>query len=542
MSVLFVKHRSTGTSPAVAGVALAAVFLAAATGVVAAQQPRAQQPSAQQPSPSRSSAQPPAAQQPANADDAAVGEGLAVVAAIEQTVVAAIARSAPSVVAIARVPRSVDAGGGASALTFNLPGLDRSLVDPTSPDYVPAEYASGVILSEDGMILTCYHVLDDPQANDYYVWWQGQARQADVQRGSAVVQAGDPWTDLAVLKIDARGLPAMTMGDATQLRRGSFVITLGNPYATARDGRASAGWGIVSNLQRTAVPVQERGSDGTPTLPQRDVLHQFGTLIQTDARLNHGSSGGALVNLRGEMIGLTTSLAAVAGYESAAGYAIPIDSSTLQTIAQLRAGRQPAFGFLGVEPADTPDRRGARVSQVVPGMPAADAGLQAGDLILAVDGQPIEGAVGLFREMSRRRAEVQVRLTIARSGAIDPEMTRQVDVRLGKKQLPASRPAYSIHAEPIWRGMQVDFSTALPASRLMATPETRRTAVAITRVDPDTPAWRAGLRAGQFVDGVAAVKIDRPQQFYEAVQGVDGPVTIDVVGPLGRSEPVVVRP
>ena len=114
-------------------------------------------------------------------------------------------------------------------------------------------------------------------------------------------------------------------------------------------------------------------------------LHELGTLIQTDAKLNLGTSGGALVNLKGDMIGLTTSLAAVTGQDSAAGYAIPIDKPMIAIIDQMRAGRTPAFGFLGIEPTDVTGDwrargvRGAVVRQVVGGMPASTARIRSGD-------------------------------------------------------------------------------------------------------------------------------------------------------------------
>src|SRR5207253_7102267 len=126
----------------------------------------------------------------------------------------------------------------------------------------------------------------------------------------ATVKAADPWFDLALLKVEGAGLKPISFGDGHSVKKGAFVIALGNPYAIARDGKPSASWGIISNLQRQAPPPRTatRASDG------RETLHHYGTLIQTDARLELGTSGGALVNLKGEMIGLTTSLAALSGH------------------------------------------------------------------------------------------------------------------------------------------------------------------------------------------------------------------------------------
>lgn len=485
-------------------------------------------------------AQPPSGAAPPASGTA--GDAVGMLVAAEQAVQTAIERTAPSVVAIARVRRG-ERRDAAAQFNFNLPGIQRPLVESLRPEVVPTEFGSGVILSDDGAILTCYHVVDAPAENDYYVWiaprdgvvGDGNPLPARVQPLAGRVRAGDPWTDLAVIQVDAEGLPPMPMGDASQLRRGSFVVSLGNPYATARDGRASASWGIVSNLQRSAPPANEDSGNITPP----EALQEFGTLIQTDARLNLGSSGGALVNLRGEMIGLTTSLAAVAGYEQAAGYAIPIDRPTLSTIAQLREGRTPAFGFLGVEPIDLEGNRGALVRRVVPGMPADRARIRAGDVIVAVDGQRIADAQALFREMSRRGADAEVQMTVVSSADGNQ---RTVTARLGKKRLALSRPGYSEVPEPSWRGMQVDFASALPPERLLRSGLGSQGETAVLRVDPDSAAWRAGVRPGQLVIEAAGKAVDRPEDFFQAVEGKKGQVELKLEDRIGSVDTVVVDP
>ncbi|WP_164103362.1 trypsin-like peptidase domain-containing protein [Candidatus Laterigemmans baculatus] len=477
-------------------------------------------------------AQQPVAQQPAAQPPAAAQDAVRLMRAAEQTVERAIERAAPSVVALARVRREEGGRDAAVDFNFNLPGVQRPLLEATRPEAVPTEFGSGVILSADGAILTCYHVVDDPRANDYYVWIGsdagGAVDSARDRRGPypARVLAGDPWTDLAVLQIEAADLPAMPMGDASELRRGSFVVSLGNPYATARDGQASASWGIVSNLQRAAPPQPTLAGE----LARPESLQEFGTLIQTDARLNLGSSGGALVNLQGEMVGLTTSLAAVAGYEQPAGYAIPIDPATLATIAELRSGRAPAFGFLGVEPMDLPGGRGALIRRVVPGMAADRAGIRSGDIVVGIDGQPITDAEVLFREMSRRPADAEVQLEVVSPGRAE---RRTLTARLGKKRLALSRPGYSQVPEPSWRGMQVDFASALPPGRLLRSGVGRNGEAAVLRVDPDSPAWRAGVRPGQLLVEAAGEAVVRPEDFYAAVAQQEGVVQLRLEQRLG---------
>ncbi|QDV66338.1 Periplasmic serine endoprotease DegP precursor [Rosistilla carotiformis] len=458
----------------------------------------------------------------------------------------AIDRAGRSVVAIARVRKDLPADAMGD-LKFNLPGLGRPLIDPSNPAFVPTEFASGVIVSADGDVLTNFHVLDDPKQNDYYVWHRGIGSQAVVQATPAEVLAGDPWTDLAILRIEnAKDLPAIKMGDASQIQRGMFVISLGNPYAIARDGYPSASMGIVSNLQRAAAPRPDKESRGQA--PPSQQLHEFGTLIQTDAKLNLGTSGGALVNLQGEMIGLTTSLAAVAGYEQSAGFAIPIDKSMRAAIDKLREGKTPAFGFLGLEPADLPEPqrarglRGAIVRQVLQGMPAQRAGLRSGDLITKIDGQPIDGAAGLFREMSRRPANAHVQMTLLQGNPLtDDFQSKIVDVTLGKKYLALTKPGYSRFPEPSWRGLRVDHGTALPPGQLFGFSRPREILpVAVISVDPGTPAWNAGLRPGQFVQKVGDKSVPDPDTFYELVKEQTDAVALTIVGPGDREQRISV--
>ena len=148
----------------------------------------------------------------------------------------------------------------------------------------------------------------------------------------------------------------------------------------------------------------------------RQTLHHFGTLIQTDAKLNLGASGGPLLNLKGEMIGLCVALAAVAGYETSAGYAIPVDATFRRVLEPLKEGREVEYGFLGVQPANLQAEevlaglRGVRVERVVPGTPAARCGLKPDDVITAVGDAPIHDADELILEVGRLPVEAVARL------------------------------------------------------------------------------------------------------------------------------------
>ena len=469
------------------------------------------------------------APEPAKVEVEKPADGLAIVASIELATTAAIEKAEQSIVAIARVRK--DQAPNVRADQLLVPGQFPFADAPENPDYVPTEFASGVVISADGLIVTCAHALDDAKRYDYYVWLDRRCYPANVVSKTAKVQASDPYTDLAVIKIDAQDLTPISYGDASSLRKGSFVISLGNPYATARDGQASASWGIVSNLRRTAI-----SRNSSDTLLAKESQHQFGTLIQTDARLNLGTSGGALINLRGEMVGLTTSLAALSGFEQSAGYAIAVDDMFKRVVDSLKTGHQPEFGFLGIQPEELRAHEraagfsGARVSLVLPGLPGDLAGLRNEDLIVEINSRPIEDRNGLFRELSQLPAGAEVDLTVHRPRNGDASGTSlHLKAKLSKKYIATSRPAFALHAPEQWRGMLVEYATAVPGELVRGgmNPQRRTNAkLAILSVDPDSPAWRAGLRAGHAILSVGSTRVSTPDEFYAAVKKSEGNVTV----------------
>lgn len=483
-------------------------------------------------------AQPPQPQSPS--------EGLAVAASIEAATIAAIEKAERSVVAITRVRR--DQVPAVRADQLIVPNQFPLADSPENPDFLPSEFASGVVVSRDGMIVTCAHALDDPRQYDYYVWLDKRVYTANVVARPAKVLASDPYTDLAILKIETDDLPSIEYGDAAQLRKGSFVISLGNPYATARDGQASASWGIVANLQRTAPP--RPGAENS--LLAKESQHQFGTLIQTDARLNLGTSGGALINLQGQMVGLTSSLAALSGFEQSAGYAIAVDDMFRRVVETLMSGHQPEFGFLGIQPEELrPLERqagltGARVSLVLPGLPGDQAGLRNDDCITEVNSRPIDDRNGLFRELSQLPAGAQIELTVLRPRRGEAQFTPlKLKATLSKKYVATSRPAYALHGPVPWRGMLVEYVTAMPSELMRGGPiAQRRTGakLAVLSVEPDSPAWRAGLRAGHAVLSINGARLFSPEEFYTQAAKSQDSVQLQVYRGTDRLETVTVDP
>lgn len=476
---------------------------------------------------------------------------LALASAIEEATISAIDRAESSVVAIARIAR-----GRVPAVQLDQMNIDQFRMGnpfplqntPDSPDFVPTLFGSGIVISDDGFIVTCSHVLDDPREHDYYVWLDKQSYMARVVGLPAKVLASDPFSDLAVLKIDASNLRPATFQERA-LRKGQFVIALGNPQAIARDGQPSASWGIVSNLQRVAPADSASGESG------KDTIHHFGTLIQTDAKLTMGMSGGALINLKGEVVGMTTALAATTGYEQAAGFAIATDAMFQRVVESLKAGKLPEFGFLGIQPDDLRSFEkslgfsGARVSVVIPGLPGEQAGLRTDDVIYQVDGAQVEDRRDLFRELSQAAAGSQVKLYVRRfrPGRSAPDAL-QLSATLSKKPPNPRWPGYAVDSPAKWRGLLVDYATAISSDRTRGgLGGNRRTSfkVAVQSVDPDTPAWQAGLRPGYGILSVHGTDVQEPQDFYHAVddpQLATQSIELRIVRPDGRAESIEVAP
>lgn len=449
--------------------------------------------------------------------------GLQAAAAIERVLVDVIAQNEKSVVAVARVRREEPDSGFAIELRPDAFGrrftpLDKQL--PTDPDFIPNEYATGVIIDPGGLILTAYHALGEN--SDYYV------TTFDRRVHKATVRAADPRSDLAVLAINAAGLPAIRLGDGANLKKGRIVIALGNPYAIARDGQVSAAWGIVANMARKSPALTD---DYEPS--GKATLHRYGTLIQTDAKLNLGTSGGPLLDLGGRMVGLVTSLPPATGYEQSAGYAIPVDGTFRRVLRALKQGREVEYGFLGIQPVNLTMRerseglQGMRVHRIQPGpgTPAYQSGLRPADIITAVGGKPVHDADELVLEVGRLPVESRVELTILRDSQV-----RRLSVTLGKypvrgKKIITNRP-------PHWRGLRVDYPTVLVEgdSRLGPAAGYFEDAVLITEVESTSPAWSAGLRPGMSISHVGSKAVHTPRQFRALIAGRPGPVEVRLTG------------
>lgn len=446
--------------------------------------------------------------------------GVEVAAAVEKTLVDAIAKNERSVVAIARVRK--EQPGETFQMEFRPDPFGRrpmplSPPQPTDPDFIPNEYGAGVVVDRAGLILTACHLLGEE--SDYYI------TTADRKTYKATVKGADPRSDLAVLSIEAGDLVPITFGNGLELKKGQIVLSLGNPHAIARDGQVSAAWGIVANLARKAPSLpSESDPSGRPT------LHHYGTLIQTDSKLSLGASGGPLLNLKGEMVGLNVVLPTTAGGEAVTGYAIPVDPTFRRAVETLKQGREVEYGFLGIQPTNLAPQevlagmQGMRVGQVMGGTPAARAGLKANDVVTAVDGKPIHDADGLVLNVGKLPSEATTRLTVLRD-----KSPRTIEVTLTK---------YAVHGrkvvtvvDPAWRGLRVDYPTAVAEEEGRARGGSPfADAVIVTESAEGTPAYQAGLRRGMLITHVDGKTIHTPKEFAAAVARNRGPVQIRLAG------------
>jgi serine protease Do len=293
-------------------------------------------------------------------------------------------------------------------------------------------------------------------------------------------------------------------------------LSLAHPFAAGvKDGSASASWGIVSNLRRQA---------GPPIVFEHErskiKLQHFETLIQTDARLNLGCSGGALINLKGELVGLTTALAAVTGGETAGGYAIPMDDANRGYIESLEKGLPVEFGFLGVS-----FQFGARGGiDVIPGSAAERAGLRRGARILSVNGVPIRDNDDLFLAISRLRAGDKATLEAERDGN-----RRTYSAALDKLYVPGKVYA-SQRPQPV-RGMRVDFASVVyQRDRL---PQGIPRGVFVCEVQSNSPADQARLQDA-IITRINGQDIDSPAEFYRRAGQIKGAMEVTIIN---RNEP-----
>jgi Do/DeqQ family serine protease len=257
---------------------------------------------------------------------------------------------------------------------------------------------SGVIVSADGLVVTNHHVLGEGRPDV-------TVALADRRELPAKILGVDSWTDLALLRVAATNLPVIPWGDSSKLRVAEWVMAIGNPYQLSE----TVTLGIVSALGRANVGIST-----------------YEDFIQTDAAINPGNSGGALVNSRGELIGINTAIFSESGGYQGIGFAVPSNlvRRIVNDLAEYGQVRRGSIGYLEVAPLTThlaeelgaPNTNGVVITRMLPGSPAVQAGIAPGDIILSVNNQAIANTAQLIRAVADLAIDSTATIEVLRDG------------------------------------------------------------------------------------------------------------------------------
>ena len=363
----------------------------------------------------------------------------------------------------------------------------------------PSGVGSGFILSSDGYIMTNAHVVEG--ASEVMV------TLADKREFKAKIVGADKRTDVAVVKIDAKGLPAVKIGDVNRLKVGEWVMAIGSPFGLENTVTA----GIVSAKQR----------DTGDFLP----------FIQTDVAINPGNSGGPLINMRGEVVGINSQIYSRSGGFMGISFAIPMDEA-IRVSDQLRATGKVSRGRIGVQigPVDKEvaesiglgSATGVLVSAVEPDSPAAKAGLQAGDVIVQFNGTKIDKVSDLPRLVGNTKPGSKVSLTIFRRGKQQQLAITVADVPADESQLAQASEESSATANAKTLGLRVTDLTAAQKKALGV-----RGGVQVA--EASGPAARAGMRPGDVVLAIANTEVASVKDFEAALAKADQSKPVNVL-------------
>jgi serine protease Do len=372
------------------------------------------------------------------------------------------------------------------------PGMNPRNQMPRPQDQRENSLGSGVIVSPDGYILTNNHVIDG--ATDVRV------TLADKRQLKAKVVGTDPKTDIAVLKVEGSNFPTITIGDSSKVEVGDYALAIGDPF------------GVGQTVTMGIVSAKNRGNLG---------IEDYEDFIQTDAPINPGNSGGALVNDRGELIGINTAiLSHGSGGNEGIGFAIPVNLARA-VMGQILDHGKVNRAYLGIMVQDvTPaiakamglnSMQGVLVGDVSPSGPAKKSGIQRGDVILDVNGKPMPDSRTLRMTISMMNPDSTVTLKLLRNGTPTTAM-----VTLG--ELPASQEQAKTDdgdSQGALEGVtlqNLDLDTAkqlgLPASTV---------GVVVTDISPSSPIAMSGLRRGDVIQEVNHEPVKNVAQAEEAI-------------------------
>jgi len=353
----------------------------------------------------------------------------------------------------------------------------RTFFDAPRVELAPGGLGSGVIVSDDGYILTNNHVVADAE--------QLRVRLSDGRELDCVVVGTDPATDLAVLKVDQTGLPALTFADSDTLEVGEWVVAIGSPF------------GFDSSV--TAGIVSAKGRSGVVNARSRDGLYE--EFIQTDAAINPGNSGGPLLNLDGQVVGINSAIITRTGGSIGIGFAIPANMARAVMENIIDSGR-PQRGYLGAGGSDLDQKRaagiglgvsaGAVIESVMPDSPADRAGLRVGDVVTSFGGKPVDSFNRLRNAIAFTPPGENVPIEIVRDGK---RRTLSAEVVDREKFLEAA------YKEETIDELGISVTNAIRVgTRSGAEPDSQ--GVQVSSMRRSGPAFREGVRPGDLIIAV----------------------------------------
>ena len=395
-----------------------------------------------------------------------------------------------------------------------MPGMPGAPNSPNAPKQAPKQgrtpapeesqprgVGSGFVLTADGYIMTNAHVVDG--ADEVLV------TLTDKREFKAKIIGADKRTDVAVVKIAATGLPAVKVGDVSRLKVGEWVMAIGSPFGL--DNSVTAG--IVSAKQR----------DTGDYLP----------FIQTDVAINPGNSGGPLINMRGEVVGINSQIYSRSGGFMGISFAIPMDEA-IRVSEQLRSKGRVTRGRIGVqiepvtkeiaESIGLGKAQGALINQIEPGAPADKAGLEAGDVILKIDGKPIEKSVDLPRLVGNTPPGTKSTLTVFRRGA-----TKELSIVIAELE-PEKVAKKSSEAEEKPKSTATVQGLGLVVADLSDAQKSDMKIKSGVRIESlQESALRSGLREGDVILAVGNIEVSSSKDFSAAVAKMDKTKTVSVL-------------
>ncbi len=386
---------------------------------------------------------------------------------------------------------------------FDDPFFRRFFGDQLPRQDAPKEHkeqslGSGVIVSADGYIVTNNHVIEKAQ--------EIRVLLGDKRDFTAKLIGADPKTDIAVIKIGAKGLPALAWGDSNNLKVGELVFAIGNPFGLNQ----TVTMGVISAVGRANVGIAD-----------------YEDFIQTDAAINPGNSGGALLNARGELVGINTAIVSRTGGYQGIGFAVP-SSMARQVMDSLVKYKKVVRGWLGVsiqevtselaEEFGVKNLKGALVSRVMKGSPADKAGIRQGDVILQFNGRDVEDTGHLRNMVSQTPISSKARVRLLRQ---KKEFEVEVVVSELPKKLAEAAPsqdeeAGNHEASGVLAGLVVRELTPGLAAHFGL--DESETGVVIVRIDPDSKAYEAGIRPGDIVLQINQKNIPTLEAYKKAMK------------------------